>query len=328
VDRGQATDAATVDGALPADGAVVADVPPDGSGPSPGLRRCPTSGRGGVPGEHCFLLTPAEAGLPSAGTNATVDQYALRPAGTRRSQLLLFLNGSGGAPRGGLTATDTSFYSVARSLGHHVLAVSYRSDDTIASLCAAATDRDGCFLAARATILAGVPQPGAPAALLGIAPHEGVYARVASALSALDARDPTGGWGAFYDRAGGAPERMLRWGMFRVSGHSQGGGHAAFLGRLHAVDRVLLLAAPCDNVRGTPAAWLTGGGFATDPATRFWGLGAPGDTTCSTFAAAWEGLGMAPAARMADAALCTGEGAHSAPIHCAENAARWTAMLQ
>ena len=323
-------DAPSTDTPVVNDTPIANDTPVAMDAPAATLRRCPTSGRGSVPGDHCFLLTPVETGLAAAGANATVDQYALRPTAAARGRLLVFFNGSGGSPRGGLSNTDVSFYSVARELGFHVLAVSYRSDDSIGSLCATAADRDACFLGARATVITGAVQAGAPMALMDVSRHEGIYVRLAAALAALDTRDPMGGWGAYYDRASlDTPARAIRWSSLYVSGHSQGGGHAALVGRLHAVDRVLMLASPCDNTRGTPAAWLTrGASYATDPSTRYWGLGAPGDVICDAYAAAWESLGMAPSARMADAALCAGEGAHSAPIHCAENAERWRTMLR
>lgn len=80
------------------------------------MLRCPTAGCGAVEGDHCFVLTPSESGLPAAA-NAAEDQYALRPASAARGQLLLFFNGSGGSPRGGIASATTSFYSVARGAG-------------------------------------------------------------------------------------------------------------------------------------------------------------------------------------------------------------------
>lgn len=315
LDASAARDAAGGDGAVDAVSAA--------------LRRCPTSGRGAIEGDHCFVLTPAESGLPASGANAGDDQYALRPTGDARGQLLLFFNGSGGSPRGAIASAATSFYSVARAQGLHVLAVSYRSDDAIGTLCALALDRDACFLQTRTTVLTGEYQDGAAASLRGISRHEGVYARALAALVALAQQDPGGGWDAFFDASMLAtPQRAIRWERVLASGHSQGGGHAALLGRRHALARVIALASPCDNTRGAPAQWLVNdGAYATDPATRFVGLGAPGDTICPAYAAVWESLRMAPAARIADAVVCA-ESAHGAPVACAENAGRWARLLQ
>jgi len=91
---------------------------------------------------------------------------------------------------------------------------------------------------------------------------------------------------------------------------------------------VIALASPCDNIRGAAARWLVNdGSYATDPATRFVGLGAQGDAICAAYPAVWESLRMASSARMTDAVVC-GAGAHGAPVACAENAGRWERMLQ
>jgi hypothetical protein len=321
-------DSAVSDSALPGIDSTTTDAPTDGT-PPPALRHCPTSGRGAVTGDVCLLVTPSEAGLPSSGAGAAEDQYALRPTSPSRGRLLLFFNGSGGTPRGGVATADVSFYSVARDAGLHVLGVSYRSDDSIGSLCAG---KDPCFEPTRRTILSGVFQTGAASSLSSIAVHEGVYARVASTLATLAAGDPAGGWDAYFDRALLAdPAKALKWSSILVSGHSQGGGHAALLGKLHPVDRVVMLSSPCDSVAGTPASWLTGdASFATDPATRYFGLGAPGDTICAAYAAAWSKLGMPASASKADAVVCTDagiSGPHGASIRCIENAPTWSAQL-
>jgi hypothetical protein len=79
------------------------------------LRRCPTTGQGAMEGEVCFVVSPAETGLEASGTNANVDQYALRPQTNARGALLVFFNGSGGSPRAGTGTAAGSFYGVARA---------------------------------------------------------------------------------------------------------------------------------------------------------------------------------------------------------------------
>jgi hypothetical protein len=303
-------DARAVDAGAPVDAGPVA------------LRPClPTAPAG------CFALTPAESGLRADGVHATVDQFALRPTSGARGVLLIFLNGSGGSPRGGASAGPVNWYTVARDEGLHVLGVSYRSDDTVGSLCAS-LDRDACFVPTRRTILRGAYEPGAASELRTITGDEGVYARVEAALATLDAGDPGAGWGAFLGPGASAEER-IRWERVMVSGHSQGGGHAALVGRDHAVARVIMLASPCDSVADAPASWLASpDGFATSPATGFVGLGSLSDPICSSFEAAWLALGMPESARDTDAIVCAGETGHGAPLGCAENADRWAAMLR
>jgi len=175
-DVGSAPDAGARDASAPVDGGTSA------------LRPCPTA----MP-EGCFALTPAESGLPAGGTNANVDQYALRPtAAPARERLLLFFNGSGGSPPGPATSGAVNWYTVAGDAGLHVLGVSYASNEAVGRLCAGAS-REACFVPTRETILRGAFQPGAAEALSSITPDEGVYARVAAALDTLDAGDPIGG---------------------------------------------------------------------------------------------------------------------------------------
>lgn len=323
-DAGQQAEAgadAETEAAIDAAGEVAVDA-------SAPLRRCPTTGKGAVTGDACFLLTPAESGLPASGINAEVDQYALRPNGAARGKLVLFFNGSGGSPLAGTQGSPSAgFYATARSAGLHVLAVSYRSDDAIGVLC---KGDDGCFLPTRRTVLTGVYETGAAAALASIAVHEGALARVISALTTLAARDPSGGWGAFVDPTATKPAERIRWSQIMAAGHSQGGGHAAIVGKLFAVDRVVALSSPCDTTASGPASWLDAvkSPYATSPATAFHGLGAPGDTTCPGYAANWDALGLAPAHRHADAIVCAGAAAHGATLGCVENAPAWTKMLE
>ncbi|MDP1826852.1 MAG: hypothetical protein Q8L48_26505 [Archangium sp.] len=284
-----------------------------------GLRQCPAAG-----GEHCFLLTPAESGL--AGEGADVDQYALRPPTGARGQLLVFLNGSGGAPLAGAAGLEHSWYGVARAEGLHVLGVSYRSGAAVATLC---QGDDACFEPTRVSQVTGVLQPGAASALSGLLADEGIEVRLVAALRGLAQRDPDGGWGDFLDSPdGGATE--VRWERLFVSGHSQGGGHAALLGKRHLVARVLMLASPCDALSdGQLASWLSDAtGWVTPPSTRYFGLWAQGDGTCAAAPAAWERLGMPDAARDVSADVCAGQAPHSAPLTCVTNEARWRAMLR
>lgn len=308
--------------------AVVDSVPEASTDAPASLRRCPASGKGAVTGDECFVLTPAESGLPASGTNADVDQYALRPTSGARGKLMVFFNGSGGSPLAGTRGSPSqNYYATARAAGLHVFAVSYRSDDTVGSLCKGADD---CFLPTRRTILTGVYEAGAPASLSGIAPHEGALARIIAGLTTLAARDPSGGWDAFLDTAATKPTEKIRWSKIIASGHSQGGGHAAVLGKAFAVERVVALSSPCDQTTTGPASWLdvSKTTYATSPAAAFHGLGAAGDTVCPGYPSVWVSLAMDATRKHADGIVCSGAAAHGATIECVENAPTWTKMLE
>lgn len=328
IDTSSAADTtAAADTSTTADTTAPADIADTTPAATP-LRPCPASGKGAVAGPFCYLLTPAESGLPAAGVNAAVDQYALRPASGARGKLLLFFNGSGGSPIAGTRGPPAqNFYATARAAGLHVLAVSYRSDNAIGTLCKGS---DACFLPTRETILSGAYQSGASPALSAIADHEGAYARIAAGLQALAERDPQGGWDAFLDSAAAKPSERIRWTKVIASGHSQGGGHAVAIARSFAVDRVVTLSSPCDQTLVGPATWLNAAktAFATSPAAAFHGLGAAGDGICPGYAAIWQVLGLAAERKHADAVVCSGSTPHGASIDCAENAPVWSAMLE
>ncbi|MBM4781179.1 MAG: hypothetical protein GQE15_26095 [Archangiaceae bacterium] len=294
---------------------------------APTLRSCPTSGAGAMEGDVCFVLTPAETGLPASGGGATVDQYALRPPMNARGVLMVFFNGSGGSPRAGIGSAAGSFYGVARAQGLHVLAVSYVSGQAVGALC---NGNDGCFEPTRATILTGEPQAGAANVLKDVTTDEGAFERIAAALVTLNTLDPQGGWSAFLDRSKlPDAEAAIRWEKVFVAGHSQGGGHAALIGKRQSVGRVVMLASPCDGVGNAVATWLASPvGYATNPSTKFFGLASLGDTTCPRAPDAWSALGMPMTAQTRNAPVCAGETAHGAPLGCQSNAAAWADLLK
>jgi len=290
------------------------------------LRRCPTTGAGAMEGDVCFVVTPAETGLPASGAGATVDQYALRPLSNPRGLLLLFFNGSGGSPRAGTGTSAGSWYGVARARGLHVLAPSYVSGSVVGALCGG---MDACFEPTRTTILTGELVTGTPESLSDVTFDEAAFDRIASALVSLATFDPEGQWGDFIDRSKlPDAEAAIRWDKVIVSGHSQGGGHAGLIGKRQRVARVVMLASPCDAAGGAVATWLSSpAGYKTDPATKFFGLASVGDTTCPRAPDAWQALGMPAAAQTRDAQVCPLESPHGSPLSCDRNAMRWAQVL-
>jgi pimeloyl-ACP methyl ester carboxylesterase len=282
-----------------------------GARPATGFRPCPDAADA-----PCVLFAPAESGL--GGEGATVDQLAVRPAASPRGQLLVFLNGSGGAPLSG-----EPLLRVARREGLHALALSYRSSQAIGVLCQGA---DACFEPARLALVTGERAAGAPRALDDVARDEGIEVRLLAALRLLDGRDAEGAWSQFLS----SDQTAVRWDLVIVSGHSQGGGHAALLAKRHRVRRVLMLASPCDaRSDGAPASWLSDAiGWATDPRTAFFGVWAPGDTTCPAAPQIWSNLGVPSSAQDAMATVCRAQGPHVAPLTCTENEAAWLVALR
>jgi len=219
-----------------------------------------------------------------------------------------------------------------------VIGVSYYSKTAVGQLC---LGQDACFFPTRQAIILGVAPAGTNATVAqAMTVDQSIAGRVELALTWLSTHDPAHAWGSFLKSGSGGPETRIDWSKVTVAGHSQGGGHAAAMGKLFAVKRVIQLSSVCDSVSGAPVSWTKGsaGTWASDP-TQFYGLAAPtiftgtmatgGDTTCPVHAANWTNLGMVAAHQHDDAATCgvTGD-THGASIGCAGNYAAWQMLLQ
>ena len=308
-----------------------------GSG-SAALQACATSGSGGVAAAGpCWIFTPVSAGASPLGQNATRSNYALEPA-SPRGTLVVLLNGSGASPSQLLIDPSRNLFTAALESGNHVLAVAYRSDVAIANMCDAS--RPDCYGASRNALLTGVFTAGADPSLAGIREDEGIISRIDQALRALAAARPQAGWGAFISNATAATaSERIAWPRVIVSGHSQGGGHAAYLAKLFPVSRVVQLSSTCDAPAGIPARWTAAdSGWMTSPATAFFGFSAPtvftngvptgGDLNCPYHLAVWQNLGMPASHQDDDATPCADIGPHIVPIFCSANYPRWVSLFR
>ena len=166
------------------------------------------------------------------------------PAPLRQGKLFLFLPGSFGKP-----AHQQLVMEEAARIGLHGINLNYPNSWTVAGLCRRELDLD-CFEKVRLEIIDGIDRTP----LVSVNPANSIENRLAKLLVYLEHENPSEGWGAFL-AADGRPV----WSSIRVAGHSQGGGHAALLGQLHAVDRVVAFGAPHDfNSRWLRTApWLS-----------------------------------------------------------------------
>ena len=311
--------------------------------PSPGpmgpvaMQACPTFGPGAVTSAAaCWVFPPASAGASPFGQNANRLNYALEP-GTPRGTLVVLLNGSGSFPSQLTTDSGRNLFTSALESGNHVLAVAYRSDVAIARMCD--SSRPDCYGASRRTLLTGVFAPDADPSLAGIRADEGIISRIDQSLRHLAVGRPQAGWDVFIARpAAPEPADRIAWQRLIASGHSQGGGHAAYLGKLFPLIRVVQLSSTCDAPAGVPAPWTDAGSvWITSPAV-FFGFSAPtvftngvptaGDLNCPYHLAVWQNLGMPPSQQADDAATCPGIDPHVASIFCGANYPRWVALFR
>jgi hypothetical protein len=285
----------------------------------------------------CSVFSPASAGASPLGQNAGRMNYALEPPGPARNTLVVLLNGTGSSPSELMIDPSRNLFTSALESGNHVLAVAYRSDAALVQMCSGRAD---CYGPSRNTLLTGVFAPGADSSLADIREDEGIIPRIDQALRALVAARPNAGWDAFIASAAASqPASRIAWPRIIAAGHSQGGGHAAYLGKLFPLIRVVQLSATCDAPAGVPAPWTAANsGWVTSPAAAFFGFSAPtvftngvptgGDLNCPYHLAVWQNLGMPLSHQADDAASCMGAGPHVTSIFCGLNYPRWVALFR
>jgi hypothetical protein len=310
--------------------AAVGDAAPVGdAGPVTPLSACPSSGIGAIsdPDAFCGTVLPPATGADPAGANTNKVHYALRPNSGGDDVIVVFFNGSDGDPAHVITDPAKNVFTAAVAAGHHAIGLSYRSNQIVGQIC---FGRDACFLPTRTTIIKGVFQTGADNSLNDILPTEGIEERLRLLLVYLTSADPSGNWASFLT----ADHSGMDWTKIISSGHSQGGGHAALLGKLHAVPRIVTFSSPCDSIGNDPpvaATWEhADSSWATSPADKAYALSATtiydggtavaGDTECPAHAAVWNALGLSAANQHDDAVVCVGaKSPHAASIGCSEN---------
>lgn len=325
VDAGFETDAGTfVDaGVVDAGGGDGGPSLPTDGGPLP----CPTSGAGAIvtPGA-CFALRVVDTGLP--GSDAGAAHYALEPAMPRKGALVVYLSSSIATPAMQIAEPQQNVYSAAAARGFHLISLVHENQQVLGVACRNAA----CYGATRKTVILGRYQQGAITGLRMIEEHQGVVARLEAALKTLAASRPGAGWDAFLSNPSAAePSQRIDWSRVIAVGHSQGGGHAAYLGKLFPLRRVVQLSSTCDlDPNDLPAPWTAASEpWATSPATSFVGFAAmSGDSICPGHVAVWTNMGMAPERMHRDAATCGTRQTHNVTIDCVDNAARWGSLLE
>lgn len=233
--------------------------------------------------------TPPPTGLPSVereilpvATSAQISSnfsahYAVNPSPTvtQRGRLFVMLPGTGAIPR---------FYRqilrVGAARGYHAIGLTYPNDTAVGTLCAgAAAD---CSDRVRREIVTG--SENSP--LVTVNAANSINGRLSAMIAHMHQRFPDEGWGQFL--VGGSPD----WSRITVAGHSQGSGHAAYMGKLVLLDRVVMFSGPSDVAGATMAPWLSASGLTLS--TRYFGFTHTADslTPLALVSAAWSALGM------------------------------------
>ena len=188
-------------------------------------------------------ILPAQA--DPAITLALSAHFTIKPGAaiTPAGKLFVMLPGTGGVPRFYREIVRTG---VTR--GYHGIGLTYPNDISVGDRCAPSTDPD-CAGKVRREVVTG--EDTSP--LIAIPRAESIAGRLTSLLGYLERTYPGEGWGQFL--VGGQPD----WAKIVVAGHSQGGGHAAFMAKLFSLERSVMFSAPGDTgpAPGSNATWYT-----------------------------------------------------------------------
>ncbi|HAE14709.1 MAG TPA: hypothetical protein DCG24_10775 [Bacteroidetes bacterium] len=161
-----------------------------------------------------------------------VHQAFYNPTSQPQHTLLVHLVGSGDT-----TGSTTFFPVLAANNGFHCINLDYRNGVSVQSACADIPDTT-CHLNWRKEVIEGIDY----SAEIFVNEANSIYNRLFRLLQYLDIHEPTQNWGQFL--SGGS----IQWDHIIISGHSQGGGHAAVIGISNPVRRVLMFASPNDHI--------------------------------------------------------------------------------
>src|SRR6266568_803351 len=199
--------------------------------------------------------------------------------------LLVFLPGSGGIPE---SDNNEYFVELAAWQKYHAIGLVYVNDHEMGpatgtgngtnAVCSEDKGGLACFGEKRLENLEG--KPGSSC----VDPANSVQNRLAKLLMWLEKNDPGAGWGKFLDG------EMPKWDLIAFSGHSQGGGMAAFIGVKHKVHRVVSMSSPSDGFNDQIAPWVSEP-RATD-ADRFYGFANQNDPRWVRIKQIWPALGL------------------------------------
>lgn len=157
-----------------------------------------------------------------------------------RHRLFLFLPGTNGK-----ASASLKMDSVFARWGFHAISLDY--EDSVIAVANAHSLDPTSFGRYRDAIVTGAPV----SSKIRVSPANSILNRFTKLLAYLVKQDPDGGWGEYFSN--GKPE----WRRIIVAGHSQGAGHAAYIGKMFRVDRVLMFSGPQDYMDNLhrPAPW-------------------------------------------------------------------------
>ena len=207
-----------------------------------------------IPQNISILVTPNQTDSNYSTTEES--HYVVRNNKVHVNRLFLFIGGSYSVPKSYNLVCDH-----AASIGLDVISLSYPNNVATASL---GTSSDALvFDYYRDEICFGNPV----SSVVSVDVPNSIETRATKLLIYLKNTYPEQNWGQYLTTS-----NTLQWSSIILSGHSQGSGHACYLGKKRSADRVIMFSGPNDysTYYSTPANWLTQSGLT--PLTRYFSL--------------------------------------------------------
>ncbi|MBT8327720.1 MAG: T9SS type A sorting domain-containing protein [Bacteroidia bacterium] len=178
------------------------------------------------------------------------------PTAVARNTLVVHLVGSFDNP-----LNTIKYPSLAANNGFHVVSLKYKNGISSQGACKNSTDSN-CYSNFRKEIIEGVDVSDE----VDVDSTNSIQNRLHKLLLFLQNEHPNQNWEQFIK------SDIVYWSKVIVSGHSQGGGHAAYLGQSKLLKRIIMFSSPNDwsNHFGSPAHWLDDP--KTTPIQRYYGF--------------------------------------------------------
>lgn len=208
-------------------------------------------------GQTCLSGTMIQRSIKAFNTDNNIDwellnhRVFINTECTQNDKLLLHFVGSFDNP-----ASTILFPTLATELGYKAINLKYPNGTPAITACGNSTESD-CFQGFREEIIYGSDlNPD-----LEVDTNNCILNRTKKLLLYLEANFPSENWGSFL-----LPNNEINWSKIVVSGHSQGGGHAAYIAKKHLVSGVLMFASPNDysTTFSRPASWISNGSLTPD----------------------------------------------------------------
>ncbi|MBI1341925.1 MAG: hypothetical protein GC171_03215 [Terrimonas sp.] len=188
-----------------------------------------------------YLISPFQTDPDYATTDES--HYIVRNNKTHLNKLLLFIGGSYSIPK-----NYALFCDHGATLGLDVISLSYPNKVATAPLGSSADPQ--VFDHYRNELCFG----NQVSDVVSVDLLNCITTRTIKLLIYLNVTYPDQDWRQYL-----SPSNTLIWDKIIVAGHSQGSGHACYLGKKNRVDRVIMLSGPNDysTYYSSPANWLS-----------------------------------------------------------------------